>query len=84
VAGPLAVALVVVVAVVLAIRTNAPSDAQASLLGDQALTKTYQELDRQALLPSAQRSVDALAWAIPTPQWDTLGLAGAPTRSPAR
>jgi hypothetical protein len=50
------------------------SDAQAALLADQTVTKTYQELDRQAQLPAAQRSFDALTWAIATPQSDTLGL----------
>jgi uncharacterized membrane protein len=69
----LAVALVLALAaaVVLAMRVAAQADAQAALLADQTVTKTYQELERQALLPAAQRSTDALEWAIATPQSDT-------------
>jgi hypothetical protein len=63
--------LAVVAAVVLAMRVTAQSDAQAALLADHAVTKTYQELERQAALPAAQRSVDALERAIATPQSDT-------------
>ena len=70
----LALALALVAAVVQTMRLADQSDAQAGLLADQTVTKTYQALDRQAQLPAAQRSVDALTWAIATPQSDTLGL----------
>lgn len=72
----LALALVVAAALVLAAVAATRSDqaeATASLLQDQAVTKTYQELDRQARLPAAQRSIEALAWAVATPQSDTTG-----------
>jgi hypothetical protein len=69
-----ALALALVAAVLQTMRLADQSDAQAALLADQTVTKTYQELDRQAQLPAAQRSVDALTWAIATPQSDTVGL----------
>ncbi len=74
-AGILAVALALalVAAVVQTMRLTDQSDAQAALLADQTVTKTYQELERQAQLPAAQRSVDSLTWAIATPQSDTTG-----------
>lgn len=53
-------------------RGSASAD-QASLLADQATTKTYQELERQAALPASERSLDALSWAIATPQSDRTG-----------
>lgn len=73
IAGVLAVVLVLALAavVVQTMRATSQSDAQAALLADQTVTKTYQELERQAALPAAQRSVDALEWAIATPQSDT-------------
>jgi len=72
IAGILAVLLVLALAgaVVQTMRVTSQSDAQAALLADQTVTKTYQELERQAALPAAQRSVDALEWAIATPQSD--------------
>jgi hypothetical protein len=66
-----ALTLALAAAAVLAMRVTAQADAQAALLSDQTVTKTYQELERQALLPAAQRSADALEWAIATPQSDT-------------
>jgi len=69
----LALALALVAAVVQTMRLADQSDAQAGLLADQTVTKTYQALDRQAQLPAAQRSVDALSWAIATAQSDTTG-----------
>jgi hypothetical protein len=75
IAGILAFALVLALAgaVVQAMRASSQSDAQAALLADQTVTKTFQELERQAALPAAQRSIDALEWAIATPQSDTTG-----------
>jgi hypothetical protein len=74
-AGILALSLVLalVAAVVQTMRLSSQSDTQAALLADQTVTKTYQELERQAQLPAAQRSVEALTWAIATPQSDTTG-----------
>ena len=63
----------VVAGFVLAQRAAAQSDAQAAMLRDTTVTQTYQALERQSVLPPGQRSVEALEWAIATPQSDTTG-----------
>lgn len=69
----LAVALVVgllAAAVAVTRRSAAQAQAQASMLADQTVTKAVRELERQAALPAGQRSLEALSWAIATPQSD--------------
>jgi hypothetical protein len=67
----LLVAALVAAAVVVA-RGSATS-AQAAMLADQTITKSFQELERQAALPAGERSLEAFTWAIATPQSDRSG-----------
>jgi hypothetical protein len=54
---------------VVATRSSAAS-AQAAMLADQTVTKSFKEIERQAALPVGQRSIDAFSWAIATPRSD--------------
>ena len=61
------------VAGAVAVTRGSAASAQASMLADQTITKSFKELERQAALPVGQRSIDAFSWAIATPQSNQIG-----------
>lgn len=63
------------VAGAVAVARSSAASAQTAMLADQTLTKSTQEIERQAALPASQRSLDAFSWAIATPQSDRTGPA---------
>jgi hypothetical protein len=69
------VVVLAVIAVVVAVnRTGtAAADDVGAMSADTAVTKTYQELERQSLLPPSQRSIDVLEAVLATPQSDRTG-----------
>lgn len=67
----LLVAALVAAAVV--VTRGSAASAQAAMLADQTITKSFKEIERQAALPVGERTLDAFSWAIATPQSNQIG-----------